>query len=258
MPSNVVARLSYLKDWNGPAATVDTACSSVLKAVHDACRSLRAGESCVALAGGVHLIDLPVRADRAFTIEAASGLTRTFDAAADGVGAGEGAAVFVLKLLDEALRDNDAIHAVIAGSAVNQDGRSSSMAAPNPGAQAEVVALAARGASVALEDISFFEAHGTATVLGDPVEIEGLTRAFAREGARPRGKIPIGSVKGNLGHLDAAAGAVGLAKAVLCLEKGMVAPQPHFERPNPHIDFDAAPVRRWRRCPKRTGRGGAG
>ncbi|MGJ3523081.1 amino acid adenylation domain-containing protein [Nitratidesulfovibrio sp. D1] len=243
VPSNVVARLSYLKDWNGPAATVDTACSSVLKAVHDACRSLRAGESCVALAGGVHLIDLPVKADRAFTIEAASGLTRTFDAAADGVGAGEGAAVFVLKLLDEALRDNDAIHAVIAGSAVNQDGRSSSMAAPNPGAQAEVVALAARGASVALEDISFFEAHGTATVLGDPVEIEGLTRAFAREGAQPRGKIPIGSVKGNLGHLDAAAGAVGLAKAVLCLEKGMVAPQPHFERPNPHIDFDAAPVR---------------
>ncbi|BFR47067.1 non-ribosomal peptide synthetase [Nitratidesulfovibrio sp. HK-II] len=243
VPSNVVARLSYLKDWNGPAATVDTACSSVLKAVHDACHSLRAGESCVALAGGVHLIDLPVKADRTFTIEAASGRTRTFDAEADGVGAGEGAAVFVLKLLDDALRDHDAIHAVIAGSAVNQDGRSSSMAAPNPGAQAEVITLAARNASVELEDISLFEAHGTATVLGDPVEIEGLTRAFAREGAHPRGKIPIGSVKGNLGHLDAAAGAVGLAKAVLCLKKGLVPPQPHFTRPNPHIDFDAAPVR---------------
>lgn len=243
VPSNVVARLSYLKDWNGPAATIDTACSSVLKAVHDACQSLRAGESCVALAGGVHTIDLPVKADRVFTIEASSGRTRTFDAAADGVGAGEGAAVFVLKLLDEALRDNDAIHAVIAGSAVNQDGRSSSMAAPNPDAQAEVIALAARGASVALADMSFFEAHGTATVLGDPVEIEGLARAFAREGASSHGKVPIGSVKGNLGHLDAAAGAVGLAKAVLCLEKGFVPPQPHFERPNPHIDFDAAPVR---------------
>ncbi|GAB6125794.1 amino acid adenylation domain-containing protein [Humidesulfovibrio idahonensis] len=243
VPSNVVARLSYLKNWSGPASTVDTACSSVLTAVHEACASLRLGESCVALAGGAHTIDLPLKADRTFTIEAASGRTRTFDAGADGVGAGEGAAVFVLKLLDQALRDHDPIHAVIAGSAVNQDGRSSSMAAPNPQAQAGVITLAARNAGVSLADISFFEAHGTATVLGDPVEIEGLSRAFAKEGAQVLRKAPIGSVKGNLGHLDAAAGAVGLAKAVLCLEKGFVPPQPHFEQPNPHIDFAAAPVR---------------
>lgn len=243
VPSNVVARLSYLKNWSGPAATVDTACSSVLKAVHDACQSLRSGESCVALAGGVHTIDLPVKSDTAFTIEAASGRTRTFDAAADGVGAGEGAAVFVLKLLDAAVRDNDAIHAVIAGSAVNQDGRSSSMAAPNPDAQAEVITLAARNAGVPLSAMSFFEAHGTATVLGDPVEVEGLTTAFARAGVRPEPKALIGSVKGNIGHLDAAAGAAGLAKAVLSLRKGLVPPQPHFASPNPHIDFDAAPVR---------------
>lgn len=243
VPSNVVARLSYLKNWSGPAATVDTACSSVLKAVHDACQSLRSGESCVALAGGVHTIDLPVKSDTAFTIEAASGRTRTFDAAADGVGAGEGAAVFVLKLLDAAVRDNDAIHAVIAGSAVNQDGRSSSMAAPNPDAQAEVITLAARNAGVPLSAMSFFEAHGTATVLGDPVEVEGLTTAFARAGVRPEPKALIGSVKGNIGHLDAAAGAAGLARAVLSLRKGLVPPQPHFASPNPHIDFDAAPVR---------------
>ncbi|MFV0350257.1 MAG: amino acid adenylation domain-containing protein, partial [Halodesulfovibrio sp.] len=243
VPSNVVARLSYLKNWSGPAATVDTACSSVLKAVHDACQSLRSGESCVALAGGVHTIDLPVKSDTAFTIEAASGRTRTFDAAADGVGAGEGAAVFVLKLLDAAVRDNDAIHAVIAGSAVNQDGRSSSMAAPNPHAQAEVITLAARNAGVPLSAMSFFEAHGTATVLGDPVEVEGLTTAFARAGVRPSPKALIGSVKGNIGHLDAAAGAAGLAKAVLALRKGFVPPQPHFTSPNPHIDFDTAPVR---------------
>ena len=243
VPSNMMARLSHLKNWSGPAAMVDTACSSVLKAVHDACASLRQGECSVALVGGAHTIDLPVKADKAFTIEATSGQTKTFDAGADGVGAGEGAAVFVLKLLADAQRDKDAIHAVIAGSAVNQDGRASSIAAPNPDAQAAVIAQAAANAKISLADISFFEAHGTATILGDPVEIEGLSRAYAQAGIKPLQKAPIGSVKGNLGHLDAAAGAVGLAKAVLCLEKGLVPPQPHFTRPNPHINFDAAPVR---------------
>ncbi len=243
VPSNVLARLSYLKNWHGPAASVDTACSSVLAALHQACRSLREGECAVALVGGAHVIDLPVKADSPFAIESASGRTKTFDAGAEGVGAGEGAAVFLLKPLDAALRDHDAIHAVIPGSAVNQDGKSSSMAAPNPDAQADVIALAAQNAGVELADIQFFEAHGTATVLGDPVEIEGLRRAFARQNAVRQQKALIGSVKGNLGHLDAAAGAAGLAKAVLCLEKGHVPPQPHFERPNPHIDFDAAPVR---------------
>uniref|UniRef100_UPI0026052284 beta-ketoacyl synthase N-terminal-like domain-containing protein n=1 Tax=Desulfovibrio sp. TaxID=885 RepID=UPI0026052284 len=218
-------------------------CSSVLAALHQACRSLHEGECAVALVGGAHVIDLPVKADAPFAIESASGRTRTFDAGAEGVGAGEGAAVFLLKPLDAALRDHDAIHAVIPGSAVNQDGKSSSMAAPNPEAQAEIIDRAARNAGVSLADIHFFEAHGTATVLGDPVEIEGLRRAFARQGARREQKALIGSVKGNLGHLDAAAGAAGLAKAVLCLENGLVPPQPHFERPNPHIDFEAAPVR---------------
>ncbi len=243
VPSNVVARISYLKNWTGPGETVDTACSSVLKAVHDACRSLRAGDCGVAVVGGAHIIDLPVRTDATFAIESGSGQTKTFDARADGVGAGEGAAVFVLKLLEQAERDRDAIHAVIVGSAVNQDGKSSSMAAPNPKAQAEVIALAAASASIGLADIDVFEAHGTATVLGDPVEIEGLTQAFARSGASPARKAPIGSVKGNIGHLDAAAGALGLAKAVMCLKRGEVPPQPHFQTPNPHIDFEAAPVR---------------
>lgn len=242
VPSNMMARLSYLKNWSGPAAMVDTACSSVLKAAHDACTSLRQSECSVALVGGAHTIDLPVKADKAFTIEATSGHTKTFDAEADGVGAGEGAAVFVLKRLADALRDHDAIHALILGSAVNQDGRASSMAAPNPDAQAAAIVQAAANAQVALADVSFFEAHGTATVLGDPVEIEGLSRAFAKQGVNLSRKAPIGSVKGNLGHLDAAAGAVGLAKAVLCLEKGLVPPQPHFTRPNPHIDFAVAPV----------------
>ena len=243
VPSNVVGRISYLKNWTGAGATIDTACSSVLTAVHDACHSLRTGEICVALAGGAHIIDLPVKGDATFTIESGSGRTRTFDAKADGVGAGEGGAVFVLKLLDQALRDNDPIHAVIVGSAINQDGKSSSMAAPNPGAQAEVITQAARSAGLSLTDVDFFEAHGTGTVLGDPVEVEGLGQAFAREGKEQTEKALIGSVKGNIGHLDAAAGALGLAKAVMSLKKGFVPPQPHFETPNPHIDFEAAPVR---------------
>ena len=117
VPSNVVARLSYLKNWSGPAASVDTACSSVLTALHQACRSLRDGECSVAVVGGAHLIDLPVKTDAAFAIESASGLTKTFDAGADGVGAGEGAAVFVLKPLHAAKRDNDAIHGADPGGA---------------------------------------------------------------------------------------------------------------------------------------------
>ena len=243
VPSNVVGRISYLKNWTGAAATIDTACSSVLTAVHDACHCLRTGESCVALAGGAHIIDLPVKGDTTFTIESGSGRTRSFDSKADGVGAGEGAAVFVLKLLEQALRDNDPIHAVIVGSAINQDGKSSSMAALNPGAQAEVIAQAARSAGLSLTEVDFFEAHGTGTVLGDPVEVEGLTLAFAFEGKEQAEKALIGSVKGNIGHLDAAAGALGLAKAVMSLKKGFVPPQPHFEIPNPHIDFAVAPVR---------------
>ncbi|SBV93010.1 Amino acid adenylation domain protein [uncultured Alphaproteobacteria bacterium] len=243
VPSNVVARLSHIKNWSGPAAMVDTACSSSLTALHQACRSLRNGECEAALVGGAHIVDLPLKGERTFTIEAASGRTRTFDADADGVGAGEGAAVFLLKRLDRAVADHDPIHAVILGSAVNQDGKASSMAAPNPEAQARVIAEAARSAGIGLDEIDLFEAHGTATALGDPIEIEALSRAFALSGATPTTKAPIGSVKGNLGHLDAAAGAAGLAKAVLCLQRGQAAPQPHFRQPNPHIDFDRAPVR---------------
>lgn len=242
VPSNVAARISFLKNWRGPAAVVDTACSSVLTALHEAIGNIRKGECRVAVVGGVHTIDFPLRGDGVFTIESASGQTRTFDAQADGVGAGEGAAVFILKPLEQALRDNDSVRAVILGSAVNQDGKSSGMAAPNPDAQADVIAAAARNAGVSLADMDFFEAHGTATALGDPVEIDGLRRAYARENVQPLHKALIASVKGNLGHLDAAAGAAGLAKAILCLENGAVPPQPYFERPNPRIDFDTAPV----------------
>jgi amino acid adenylation domain-containing protein len=238
VPSNVATRLSFLHDWRGPAGLVDTACSSALAAVHQACRALANGDCSAALAGGAKLILLPATAHARFAIESSTARTHAFDASADGTGAGEGAVVFLLKTLDQAQADGDAIHAVILGTALNQDGASSGMAAPNPAAQAEVIAAAALAAGVPLASLSYIEAHGTGTHLGDPIEIEGLTRAFGAG----RGFAAIGSGKGNYGHLDACAGALGLARAVLCLAHDQAPPQPFFTQPNPRIDFAAAPV----------------
>ena len=241
VPSNMAARPGYMMNWNGPAELVDTACSSTLKAVLDGCTALRQGSCDLVIAGGARVLLTPLRSGRAFTIESGTGRTRTFDAAADGVGAGEGAVVFLLKPLSRARADGDAIRAVIRGGAVNQDGRSASIAAPNPAAQAEVIRAAADAAGVALSSLDFFEAHGTGTALGDPVEIDGLRRAFAAEKVHPQ-KAAISSVKGNYGHLDAAAGGLGMAKAILALQYGVVPRQPHYHSPNPRINFQSAPV----------------
>ncbi len=239
VPSSMASRLGYLRNWSGPAELVDTACSSSLKAVRDACQALARGECSLALAGGARVMIRPLGNGKSFAIETSSGKTRTFDAEADGVGGGEGALAFLLKPLARAQADGDAIHAVILGGAVNQDGRSASIAAPSPVAQAQVIRTAAADAGIDLDSLAFFEAHGTGTALGDPIEVDGLTRAF---GAMPARKAWIGSVKGNFGHLDSAAGAAGMAKAILALQNGVVPRQPHFERPNPRIDFERAPV----------------
>lgn len=241
VPSNLATRLSFLHDWRGPAALVDTACSSGLAAVHLACRALATGECQAALVGSANVLIMPPDAETRLTIDSSTARTRAFAAGADGTGMGEGAVALLLKPLSAALADGDAIHAVILGSAVNQDGASSGMAAPNPAAQAEVIAAAAHAAGVGLETVSYLEAHGTGTALGDPIEIDGLTRAFAAAKAE-KGFAAIGAVKGNYGHLDAAAGALGLAKAVLCLAHDAAPPQPFFDAPNPRIDFQHAPV----------------
>lgn len=241
VPSNMATRLGYLMNWSGPASLVDTACSSSLKAVRDACQALLRGECALAVAGGARVVLTPLRSEQAFSIETTTGQTRTFDELADGVGAGEGAVVLLLKPLAKAEADGDAIRAVIMGGAVNQDGRSASMAAPNPVAQGNVITAAARDAKIDLASLDFFEAHGTGTALGDPIEIDGLTRAFAGQRRQLR-QAAISAVKGNFGHLDAAAGALGLAKVILTLEHGTVPRQPHFDRPNGRIDFANAPV----------------
>jgi len=239
--SNIATRLSFLHNWRGPAALIDTACSASLAAVHAACRALRSGECDWALVGGAKTLLTPPAEGERLTIDSSTGRTRAFAEGADGTGMGEGAVVFLLRPLADALAQRDAIHGVIRGSAVNQDGASSGMAAPNPAAQAEVIAAAARDAEVPLASLSYVEAHGTGTALGDPIEIDGLTRAFAAETAET-GFAAIGSGKGNHGHLDGAAGALGLARALLCLAHDRAPPQPFFTTPNPAIDFARSPV----------------
>ncbi|NHQ60381.1 amino acid adenylation domain-containing protein [Chlorobium sp. BLA1] len=242
VPSNIATRLSFLHNWRGPATVVDTACSSSLTAVHLACNSLLNGECSAALAGGAKLIMMPPSSATRFTIESSTARTHAFDESADGTGAGEGSVIFFLKTLEQAELDRDPVHAVILGTAINQDGASSGMAAPNPEAQSEVIAAAAAKAGVPLSTISYIEAHGTGTHLGDPVEIEGIRLAFSRETSKT-GFALIGSAKGNYGHLDACAGALGLLRAVLCLKNDQAPPQPFFTRANPRIDFDDSPVR---------------
>ena len=237
-------RISYVFDFRGPSLAIDTACSSSLVAVHLACCSLRNGESTLALAGGVNLILSPAIAI-AFTKAGAmapDGRCKAFDARANGYVRSEGAGVVVLKPLLKALAEGDPIYAVIRGSAVNQDGRSNGLMAPNPLAQEAVLREAYRQAGVSPGKVQYVEAHGTGTLLGDPIEAKALGAVLGVE--RPLGqRCALGSVKTNLGHLEAAAGIAGLIKVALALRHREIPPSLHFEKPNPHIPFDEMPLR---------------
>ncbi|MFH9296598.1 beta-ketoacyl synthase N-terminal-like domain-containing protein [Streptomyces sp. NPDC017520] len=246
--SIIGSRLAYLLDLRGPSMLVDTACSSGLTAVYTACRAIQAGECTMALAGAVNCDLLPLVADESgIGIKyirdnaAADGRTRTFDRRSDGTSAAEGCFAFVLKDLDLARRDGDTIHAVIMGGAVNQDGASNGITAPNVAAQADLIEAAQTDAGVTADQISFIEAHGTATKLGDPAEIGGIERAFARQTSR-RQFCGIGTVKTNIGHMDNASGLAGLAKLVLSLRHRTLPASLHFAEPNPNINFPQSPV----------------
>jgi acyl transferase domain-containing protein/NAD(P)-dependent dehydrogenase (short-subunit alcohol dehydrogenase family) len=234
-------RLSYLLGLRGPSVTIDTACSSSLVAVHLACQALRKGECSLAIAGGVNLIlapDLFIALSHSRML-APDGRCKTFDAAADGFARGEGCGVVILKRLSQAEADGDRILAVIRGSAVNQDGPSSSLTAPNGPAQEAVIRAALAFASVAPNDVSFIEAHGTGTELGDPLEVKALGAVFGgRDRDRP---LVLGSVKTNIGHLEAAAGVLGLIKVVLALRHRAIPPHLHFKTPSPHIPWRDLP-----------------
>lgn len=240
--SVIAGRVSHLLDLRGPAIVVDTACSSSLAAVITACRDLREGVVDTAVAGGVRLTLVPPeKTDHRFGIEAPTGRTRTFSCDAEGTGGGEGVVSLVLKPLRTALTDGDHVYGVLRGWAMNQDGASAGVTAPNAAAQSDVLRAAWRDADVDPASIGYIEAHGTATALGDPVEVTGLTDAFAAYTDR-RQFCAIGSAKTNVGHLDAAAGITGLLKVLLMLRHRRIPPSLHFASPNPEIDFAESPV----------------
>jgi phthiocerol/phenolphthiocerol synthesis type-I polyketide synthase B len=237
--SIIANRVSYFFDFRGPSVTVDTACSSSLVAVHMACQSLRSGESDTALAAGVNVVltPAPTRGFDVAEVLSRSGGCYAFDAAADGFVRSEGAGVVVLKRLNDAVRDGDRVLAVIRGSAVNQDGRSNGLMAPNPAAQMAVLRAAYADAGVDVREVDYVEAHGTGTLLGDPIEARALGTVLGK-GRPAQEPLLIGSVKSNLGHLEAAAGIAGLAKAVLAVGRGVIPPNRGYRTPNPHIPFD--------------------
>ncbi|WBB80648.1 type I polyketide synthase [Micromonospora sp. WMMD882] len=241
--SVAAGRVSYLLGLQGPSMAVDTACSSSLVAVHLAVRSLRSGESDLALAAGVHLMLAPEGTIYLSRTKALSpdGRCKTFDASADGYGRGEGCGVVVLKRLSDARRDGDRVLAVVRGTAVNHDGPSSGLTVPNGVAQQALVRAALADAGVEPADVDYVEAHGTGTPLGDPIEVDALAATVGR--GRPVDRpVLVGSVKTNIGHLEAAAGVAGLIKLVLALRHEQVPPHLHFRTPNPHIPWDRIPI----------------
>lgn len=236
----VASRLAYTFDLKGPNMIVDTTCSSSLVAVHLAVGSLRNEECSMAIAGGIQIYVAPV--ERAHIgVDARDKKVKTFDNKADGTATGEGVGVVVLKPLAKAVHDRDNIYAVIKGSAVNHDGKAAGITAPNALAQEQVIMKAWKNAGVKPETISYIEAHGTGTKLGDPIEIDGISRAFANYTTQ-KGFCGIGSVKTNIGHLDAASGIAGLIKSVMALKEKKIPQTLNFEVPNENIDFIKSPL----------------
>ncbi|MEO6082657.1 MAG: SDR family NAD(P)-dependent oxidoreductase, partial [Umezawaea sp.] len=238
-------RVSHLLDLRGPSEAIDTACSSSLVAVHRAVRAIQTGECDAALAGGVNVLLSP-GLFVAFTdsgMLSPDGRCKSFDAAADGYGRGEGVGVVLLKPLDRALTDGDHVYAVVKGSAVNHGGHATSLTAPNPKAQGRVIANAYRDADVDPKTVGYVEAHGTGTSLGDPIEVEGLKKGFAELGADSADEpwVGLGTVKANIGHLEAAAGIAGLLKVLLCLKHGQLPPTINLREPNQFLKFSGTP-----------------
>lgn len=238
--STAAGRLSYYYDFRGPCMTIDTACSSSLVTLHLAMQSLRSGESDMALAGGVALILTPEPYIGFSKLKALApdGRCRAFDEKASGYAKGEGCGLLALKRLSDAQRDRDPILALLRASAVNQDGQSSGLTAPNALAQKEVIQKALEIADLAPNDVDYIEAHGTGTSLGDPIEARALSLVF--QGRRE--KLLLGSVKTNIGHLEAAAGIAGVIKVILAMGHGKIPATLHFRNPNAHIPWEDAPV----------------
>jgi acyl transferase domain-containing protein/thioesterase domain-containing protein/acyl carrier protein len=239
----LATRVSYQLNLTGPSLSVQTACSTSLVAIHLACQGLLNHECDMAMAGGV-TIEIPHGLGYAYRegeILSRDGHCRSFDAASSGTIFGSGLGIVVLRRLEDAVRDGDFIHATILGTAINNDGaRKVSYLAPSVAGQAEAIEEALAVADVTAESISYVETHGTGTIVGDPIEIAALTRAF-RTSSKRNGFCAIGSLKSNVGHLDAAAGVAGFIKTVLALEHRQLPASLNFSKPNPLIDFERSP-----------------
>lgn len=248
--SVLVNRISFLLDIHGPSEPVDTACSSSLVAIHRGIEALRSGRSNIAIAGGVNVLLSPsvyIAFSKAGML-CEDGKCKTFDKDANGYVRGEGAGIIVLKPLSKAKADGDHIYAVIKGSAQNHGGKANSLTAPNPNAQAEVIKSALKNAKVDPSTISYVEAHGSGTSLGDPIEVNGLIKAFSEmkaEGelvtSKPYSYCGIGSVKTNAGHLEAAAGIAGIIKVILAMKNKKIPASINFNELNPYIKIDGSP-----------------
>lgn len=243
LSSVLAGRIAFHFDLNGPAMVMDTACSSSLVAVDAAVGALRRGQCRMAIAGGIKLNVFPAEDAREEGIDIFSkdGVTYAFDSRATGTGLGEGSCALLLKPLTEAEADGDRIYAVIKGTAINHDGRTSGITVPNIRAQEEVLVSAWDDAGINPDELIHIEAHGTGTPLGDPIEVEALTRAFRRYTDR-RQFCSLASAKANWGHLDNAAGILSLVKTIVIACEKRIPPALHFEFPNPYIDFCDSPV----------------
>ncbi|MGR5066592.1 beta-ketoacyl synthase N-terminal-like domain-containing protein [Photobacterium sp. DNB22_13_2] len=239
--SVLASRLAYLLDLKGPSLVVDTACSSCLTALHLACQSLHRGECQMALLGGVKVRLLPREAENELGLRSASGRCKTFDERSDGIGSGEGVISLILKPLDDAERDGDNIYALVKASGINQDGRSVGITAPSADAQQQLIREVLESADIDPATIGLYEAHGTGTKLGDPVELSAIDKAY-RTFTDKRQFCAIGAVKSNTGHLDHAAAMVGLVKIVMALKHQYLPATLHFHSPNPEFDFIDSPV----------------
>lgn len=239
--SIIANRVSYFFDFRGPSVAIDTACSSTMVAVHQAVRALRDGDADVALAGGVNMLLMPMATlgfDKIGAV-AADGRIKAFSSDADGMVRSEGAGLVVLKRLADAERDGDRILAVVKGSAINSDGRSNGLVAPNPDAQVDVLRRAYRDAGIVPSTVDYIEAHGTGTLLGDPIEADALARVVGqgRDADKP---ALLGSAKTNFGHLESGAGAASLAKVIMAFQHNVLPPNINFAGPNPYIPFAQA------------------
>ena len=240
--AGIANRVSFVLDLKGPSMTLDTMCSGSLTCLHLACLELESGRIDMALAGGVNLSLHPNKylmlSQGGFI--SGQGRCESFGRGGDGYIPGEGVGVAVLKRLSHAIQDRDHIYGLILGSAVNHGGRTTGYSVPSPASQAGVVREAIARAGIDAGQISYIEAHGTGTSLGDPIEIEGLSRAFGQWTDRKQ-FCRIGSVKSNIGHCESAAGIAGITKVLLQMKHGRIAPSLHCETPNPHIDFENTP-----------------